>query len=410
MKRNSTITLTAAWWRDQEPKGLSQGKDLAKALGEYEITAQALRKTGSEAALASCLKALQAIDALGAKILSEATKLAKTPPKDPKKPTHDVEEMGWTADAFKKIDKVLTEAKASAQALVKAAATDNSEDDDDSHALADPDAFKTYLKSALMRLRKGPLNMALVVAKDPLQSRALLHRTSTGKSLGARLVKDTGIKRVTWGLAQASEDDPNAIILSLEGPKVSGLKKQGELLLKAFKPQPFSRLVVMIGGQEDLSEEDEHDDTPAADPPTVTPVDSGFSIVTFQKARLVWLAARKAVQDQLRKLEEAILAELKDDPDLPDLAQDIRQLDEVLQALDEQLADRLDEALNASDAKARQRLHQEASALMTRYRDYVTNNAFVGELETNPFTPVAIRSTVLRTLDVMQKNLGTAQQ
>lgn len=489
MKRNSIVQLNPAWWKAHEPQGLSHGKDFAKALADHEIAQLALQKTGADAAFQACTKTLDALESVATKILAEATKLAKTPPKDAKKPSHDMEEMGWTADAFKKFDKVLDEARAKAKAGLKPAATPTAppppeKEPDDKSVLGSEEAFKTYLKTLLMQLRKGPLNMAIAPGKTPPQTRALLHRTNTGRSLAARLAKETGIKKVTWGVATASPDDASAILLTLEGPKVSGLKKIGERMLKTFKPQPFYTFTVMVEGKEDLSDEEQDADTTPTDDgaaqrfterlkvlapaltkavqegvkgadvarlkaseagvlarkldfaaamalleeaekhlraalgslrsPPVKPEQTppaptaGFSIVNLQKSRLAWLATRKSVKEQLQKLEAAILAELKGDPDLPDLTTDIRQLDEVLNRLDERLADKLDEALNAQDPKARQRLHQEAFALMAAYRDYVSRDAFVADLETNPFMPMTLRATVLGTLVAMQKTLGTA--
>lgn len=496
MKRNSMVELSPAWWKAQEPKGLTHGKDFAKALADHEVAQLALRKTGAEAAFDACNKALDTLDGLASKILAEATKLAKTAPKDAKKPTHDMEEMGWTADAFKKIDKVLDEARAQAKANLKTSTPPTAPpppegEPDDKSVLGSEDAFKQYLKTALMQVRRGPMNMAIAPGKTPEESRALVHRSNTGRSLAARLAKETGLKKVTWGIATASPDQDNAIVFTLEGPKVSGLKKIGERMLKAFKPQPFSTLIVMVGGQEDLSEEDDPDNaentpddgdaqarfteklkalapalTKAAQEgikgadaarlkaseagvlarkldfsaamalleeaekqlraalaslrpssgktepePTGKTGDTttgGFSIVNLQKSRLAWVATRKSVKDQLQKLENTIVAELKGDPDVPDLTTDIRKLDEVLHHLDERLADKLDEALNAKDTATRQRLHQEASALMTAYRDYVSRDAFIGELDTNPFMPITLRTTVLATLTAMQKTLGNA--
>lgn len=516
MKRNSLVQLTSAWWKEQEPKGLASGKDFAKALAEHDIALSALRKTGAEGAHEAFQKALKNIEAAAAKVLAEATRLAKTPPKDPKKPTHDLEEQAWTVESFKKIGKAIDEARAQATALKRTASGAQAEDDpDEGDVLGNVEAFKVYLKSSLMRLRKQPMNMAFVSGKDPLESRALLHKSTAGKALASRLAKETGIKKVAWGSAQASDDDANAIMFSLEGPKVSGLKKRCELMLKTFKPQPFTRFIVMVEGREDASDdeeaerEDEGPDGEAGKPtspippappllgvdpdqaarfarrlkelmPAITqatqagvpgadmarqkaadaatlfrkgqldearglldqtekllkaalaaraagktatpsapstpgsvsnqPASSdGFSIVAFQKSRLAWLAARKAVQEQLRKLEDAIVSELKGDPDLPDLQKDVRRLDEVLQALDERLIDRLDDALNAKTPQERQRFHQEASVLMNGYRRYVDSDELVGEIETNPFVPVAIRATVLRTLDAMQKTMGSPQ-
>lgn len=203
MKRNSLVQLTPGWWKEQEPKGLASGKDFAKALAEYEIAQSALRKTGSDSALDASQKTLKNIEATAAKVLAEATRLAKTPPKDAKKPTHDVEEQAWTVDAFKKIGKVLDEARAQALALHRpAAGSKDDEEPDDGNALGSPDAFKLYLKASLTRLRKTPMNMALAIGKAPQDSRALLHKSSAGRALASRLAKE-GTGQGTGAHAQA---------------------------------------------------------------------------------------------------------------------------------------------------------------------------------------------------------------
>ena len=131
----------------------------------------------------------------------------------------------------------------------------------------------------------------------------------------------------------------------------------------------------------------------------------GPSFVNMQKARLAWLQTRQAVQGELKKLESSILVELKDEPNFAEIQRDVRGIDQVLQVLDEELADTLDAALNASDPAERHRLHLQAREQLDAYDAYVTADPFVAELDSNPFAPIKIREIVTRSLAVLSKTL-----
>lgn len=47
MKKNVTPELSAKWWRGNEPDGLD-GKELEKALGDFETARAKLQKDGPE--------------------------------------------------------------------------------------------------------------------------------------------------------------------------------------------------------------------------------------------------------------------------------------------------------------------------------------------------------------------------
>ena len=93
MKKNATPELSAKWWDSNAPDGLD-GKDLTKALGDYETAYAKLKKDGPENNLSACIKALTQIETLVKKLEADATKFAKTPPK---KTTATAEEFTCTS-------------------------------------------------------------------------------------------------------------------------------------------------------------------------------------------------------------------------------------------------------------------------------------------------------------------------
>lgn len=122
----------------------------------------------------------------------------------------------------------------------------------------------------------------------------------------------------------------------------------------------------------------------------------------FTKPRQIWLSTRQRVQTDLGKLRAALEAEFKDQPEGGKILQAYDgRVQPVLATLDEQLAEKLAAANAASDASARATLVGEAKSLMTTYTKYVENEALIGDLDDNPFTPLTIRKTVGATLTAL---------
>lgn len=130
--------------------------------------------------------------------------------------------------------------------------------------------------------------------------------------------------------------------------------------------------------------------------------------VVFQQTRLTWDSTRKQVQVDLRKLEEAILAQCKDQPDLQQIAEGTKNLYNILEYLDERLMDKLDEALNAATPEARTALHQEAREIVDEYMDYVKGEELFEDIDDNGFVAVTIASTLNASLATMAKQLRVA--
>ncbi len=125
--------------------------------------------------------------------------------------------------------------------------------------------------------------------------------------------------------------------------------------------------------------------------------------VDYAKARLAWDATRKKAMADLQKLERSILETYKGTPIYSELGTKLRKLDGVLETLSEDLSDALDRALNASEPSLRDRHHQDAHELIQKFLDYAANDPFITQLESNPFVPIAVRGTVVKTLTELSR-------
>ncbi|MBQ0944310.1 hypothetical protein KAK07_13280 [Ideonella sp. 4Y16] len=250
MKKSSSFQLSASWWRAEGPECLGSGKDLEKALAAYEAAQKQLDKSPDAKALDAVERQLDEIDALARKLVGEAEKLLKSPPKDPKKAKFDADEVQFTIDALKKAGKLTDAARQSAQKLAEAEADeDESDDEEDKSVLGDEKAYRAYLTRLLKMAAKDTMFYAIALAKKPGESRMLLHRTRSGKSLAATLRKQTDLKKIAFGECVADADDPTTLQMLIEGTPVSGLGRSTERLFHAFKPQPFKKVVLFAGGE-----------------------------------------------------------------------------------------------------------------------------------------------------------------
>jgi hypothetical protein len=155
---------------------------------------------------------------------------------------------------------------------------------------------------------------------------------------------------------------------------------------------------------------------PPAPPPTAKAAPAGApgkpaatgDLVSLQQARLVWSKARQTVRAELEKLEKSILAicKEKEEPDYPGIVAGTKDLYEILEVLDESLIDKLDEALNAPTPEQRTARHDEARDIIADYLEFVKNDALIGDIDDNGFTPVHVRSTLTTTLNALAGKLG----
>jgi hypothetical protein len=139
------------------------------------------------------------------------------------------------------------------------------------------------------------------------------------------------------------------------------------------------------------------------------PSAAGSRFVEFAQTRLAWDQTRKTVQAELKKLENQILAQCKDEPDLDVIAAGTRELYVMLEVLDERLIDVLDDALNAQTAEKRKAFHGQAREVVDEYLDFVNTEPLLKDIDrSNGFIDVTIRSTLTNNLNQMASQLNAA--
>ncbi len=134
--------------------------------------------------------------------------------------------------------------------------------------------------------------------------------------------------------------------------------------------------------------------------------ETAYQSGTYGKSGAVWVATRTKVETELEKLRGAIVAAYRGQAFVSEIEAKFREKTApVLQTLDTRLSDTLAEAGNAPDAAARSKLIDRARKVMDEYRVYASNGP-LADLDSNPFTPVAIQSTVNATLTQLEKALA----
>jgi hypothetical protein len=159
-----------------------------------------------------------------------------------------------------------------------------------------PDAggnhYRPYLVRKLKQVKSaGQLNFGFVLGRQAPDHRLAFHQTASGKTLAAHLIKATGLRRATWGVARPDPERPARLQLQLDGRLPVGLCKQGNRMLREFKPLPFVRMVLSQNGQpiEDLPDGPED----ALDAP-VSLLPEPKEVSTPQSLALAAAAARRA--------------------------------------------------------------------------------------------------------------------
>jgi hypothetical protein len=240
MKHGEHARFSAKWWKDSQPRGLASAHQLEGALRDYETAKHTLETHATDAAVKAALGALTSIETAAKAVIGEAARS-----KDP--------EMGATAEALKKLD-VHTE-----RTWVAGKSKTVADEDDDSPFSAA--GYPAVLLVALRRLRTIPMHFGLVLGRLPEDHRLSLHRVTAGMALGHRLVQQTGLHLMTFGIAAADDDRARTVLLTIEGRQLPGIKKKMERMLRFHRPLPFQYVALFAGGAEvaDIEDEDDHD-------------------------------------------------------------------------------------------------------------------------------------------------------
>jgi len=241
MKKGMTFLFEAKWWAINQPKGLKSGGDLESALKAYESAKGKLEKSDDadrEKAAGAARAALDGVDKAVDAVIKEASRAKGNA------------EMEITVEVLKKFGGKRDVEKNWIDEQVAS----------DDNMFASPDVYRKYLLTQCKRLRSsGEMNFGLVLGKKAEEHRLALHKAKSAKALGNMLVKETGLHQFTFGVATPSEERAGVVVLWLEGRQLPGIAKKGARMLKKFKPLPFTKLVLMVDGQEVADIDDPED-------------------------------------------------------------------------------------------------------------------------------------------------------
>ncbi len=131
-------------------------------------------------------------------------------------------------------------------------------------------------------------------------------------------------------------------------------------------------------------------------------------VVAFQKSRVLWVDTRTKMKVEMKKLEAAIAAVCKDDPELAPVASEVSELTKRLDVFDNQLEDVLDRITNTPEGEERTQLKKEAVAAIKTYQNALSDPFFADVDNDNGFVNVQVASSATKSLESIAKVLAVA--
>jgi hypothetical protein len=188
-----------------------------------------------------------------------------------------------------------------------------------------------------------------------------------------------------------------------------------ELKVPAAQAQLKTQLKAALGIAKGLGEQhnfneankklDEVEKLLKAAAPPQSPVAPKGSMVTYIQAKLNWRNVRTQVRSELQKVEQAVLDACKEQPNIGEIAGKVKNLYNVLNALDERLIDKLDDALKAPDPEKKDFADGKSRALIKEYLGFINSDPLMAVIDENPFAPVNVKGRLVATLTDLDKNI-----
>jgi hypothetical protein len=113
---------------------------------------------------------------------------------------------------------------------------------------------------------------------------------------------------------------------------------------------------------------------------------------------LIWNNTRSYVGQQITRLQQAIVAEMRDEPDIKDIVANISNLEEPIDKLDDSLTDKLSELRATTDPAQQAALSNQARAIVAGFQKYVAEDGLMNEIDDNGFIPLDIKPKVTAAL------------
>lgn len=120
--------------------------------------------------------------------------------------------------------------------------------------------------------------------------------------------------------------------------------------------------------------------------------------VRLAQGMILWNTTRSHIGQQLKALQDAILAATTNEPDFDEIKTNIGSLEQILEVLDDRLSDKLNALRGTEDAQQKAKLSQEARAIVAEYQTYAAQDPLMNDIDDNGFVPLDIRARVSTTL------------
>jgi hypothetical protein len=438
---SSSKFLSDVGWKDIAAKNSVKDNGLLKKLADFKRVGENKHD-----------------DAL--KLLDEALKLAAQLKKDKKTApaaAKYIDEMTAAAEtAMREIAKAKAEAdksaKAKAEADKKAEAAKSTEDDGEEDAES-PELLTTKLKPLLRQVAKGE-TMHTLMAKSGKQVVVMLSRKPIPPARRKMLADQLGGGSTKYypGHCQL---EAGALTFVLKA-EVAGMSK---LVKAALLEQTGLRLPKLKCRGEDGDDED-NDDAPVADgtpeqaaaPPapaaSVAPKEAAAKRASaapeqaaagaapppapaaeaaeppptpqqievlddrrreFKRARAAWVAVKARAEADLEKVKDGVrMAYMADPEQFPKVVAGCKEIDAILDNLDDELRDTLDQYASTPlrNQKKLRALAATASEVLERYQRYVARNGVMRAIDEKEFADVTVHAPVVKALADLRKSLA----
>jgi hypothetical protein len=396
--------LTESGWKAVLQKAKVKDNGLQRALAAYEKLEEdehddRLKAIASVSQLASALKKAKDVAAIPAavKYLADLISAAESEQRDIAKAKAAAEKM-----------EAMTLKKAEAQAKKR---DDEAEEDEEEEEESD---YHVKLLAVFQKL-KGAKDLAyqFMVCDAKPHCAVMIAKRITSKHK-EELTRITGSKRfLKLGTCRVEN---GKLTFEMEEPP-SGLARKIQNSIKNFTGK---KLAIRVGTESAEDEEEkpgseEQKQKPAeAEAPSKPPTEKEVEVLEerrrdFKKARAAWVAVKTKAEADLEKVKEgARMAYMADAKQFPKIVQGCKDIDEILDNLDDELRDTLDQYASTPVRNQAKLLNLADTAIeiLDRYRKYVANNSIMKAIDMKEFANVTIHAPVVKALGDLRKALS----
>ena len=424
MKASDKPVISKKWWTSEKPSDI-KGAELEKALVNAEKALADANKKEEPAAIDACLAALKDVESAADKTIKKEC--------DKKKHKDLISVLEKYAGLIKAETSRLEDLKKKAAKSAAAEANGEEDDEEDEGKLFEPDYLHKMMK--LLKSTGKELNFGFGLnSKNPAASKLVLARKGKPERL-FKALKRTGEfsnRLLTCGTALPDPQDGKTLVFKLaesagEPPQI---QKLGRQFLRADKNLKFRKLkLILPGGQtlEDTEPDTEEEgaapqSTRAQVPPAgAAAAAGGGSAATgeapsveenlrkeFKQARKRWVAVRTKAEQDLETVKDGVRDYYLSDPvQFPIAMTKLKELDEIMDNLNDDLRDALD-AYVSTPLKQQDRLRATASnarEILDNFTKYVNDSPLLDAIDAKEFADVRIKAPMVMAMRELAKTI-----